>query len=63
MLRCARCRRPLTREPVIVAGAGYGSVCAAKVGDLLTQLPKRARIVTRRRRASTEPDLFAGVAP
>lgn len=48
--RCARCRRPI-REPVVVEGKGYGKVCAAKVGDLLTQPALSKAATTSRRRA------------
>lgn len=50
MTYCARCRRPLTREPVIVAGKGYGTTCATKVGgDLLAPKPRAAGARPRRR--------------
>lgn len=64
ILRCARCRRALKREPVIVEGKGYGAVCAAKVGDLLTQIARNPNIQRRRRRDDgRQPALFAEVAP
>jgi hypothetical protein len=60
---CARCHRPLTREPVVVQGHGYGPTCAAKVGDLLTQLVRKG--VTQRKprksRSDQQPELFGEV--
>lgn len=50
---CARCRRPMNREPVIVAGRGYGPVCASKLesGDLLAPAPRAARTTRGMRQA------------
>lgn len=47
-LQCARCHRKV-REPIVVAGLGYGKTCAALVGDLLTQPVKRGAGPGRRR--------------
>lgn len=57
-LRCTRCNRKLTREPV----NGMGPVCARA---MLGAKPKRIRIADQRRRASDErqPDLFGEVRP
>jgi hypothetical protein len=64
MTECARCKRVLTREPVIVNGKGYGSSCARKVQDPDLLTPVRKRVTTgapRRRKASAkQPDLFQG---
>lgn len=68
MLRCARCLRPLLREPVIVNGQGYGPACSLKVaqpGDLFTASKgrtKRAVTVGRKRRQQSHPDLFGASA-
>lgn len=55
---CARCRRPLTREPIVIGGHGFGPRCAQMVGDLLTQLVRKS-VVTRkpRRRSGAERQL------
>jgi hypothetical protein len=54
---CARCHRPLTRPPVVVAGHGYGPSCAAKVGDLLTQLVRSGMKPRTPRRRKNEKQL------
>lgn len=46
MTSCARCRRTLTREPVVVAGQGYGRVCGAKVAGTLLQLRDVQAVLT-----------------
>ena len=62
VIACARCRRPLTRAPVVIAGRGYGAHCAALVGgDLLAQKPQRVQVIPRtprRRRNERQLDLL-----
>lgn len=55
-MRCARCRRTLTREPIVIEGRGYGEVCAGKVrpADLLTQRKRRAGAGPRRKQPQDE---------
>jgi hypothetical protein len=61
---CARCRRPLSKEPVIVDGKGYGAACAAKVStpDLLSVKTPRKPRKKRSRRERAYPDLFQEAA-
>jgi hypothetical protein len=56
-MACARCKRPLSGEPVVVDGKGYGPRCAALVGDLLVQPQRRAITTPTRRRARNERQL------
>lgn len=56
-MQCARCRRKLFREPVIVEGQKLGPTCAAKVGDLLTQPAERKPARARRARRGDERQL------
>ena len=62
---CARCRRALRSEPVVVAGQGYGPRCAAMVGDLFT-VPARKVTGSRKPRHQADarqPELFGEVRP
>ena len=59
---CARCKRALSREPIVVGGHGYGPRCAAMVGDLATPLVgKRVRVIPstpRQRKNERQMDLL-----
>lgn len=58
-MNCARCRRPLSRAPIVVDGRGFGPRCAALVGDLLTRpVPRIATRRPMRRRNDKQPGLF-----
>lgn len=52
-MSCTRCHRPITKV-VVVDGKGYGTGCAAKVGDLLVQPAQRAKTTKRRRARKNE---------
>jgi hypothetical protein len=58
---CTRCRRPLTRPPVIVNGRGYGSRCADLVqfSDLLTPAPRETARKPRRKGETRQMQLEA----
>lgn len=51
---CARCHRPLRRDPIVIDGRGYGPVCAANVGDLFAPV-RSSPIYTRAPRRRADP--------
>lgn len=51
---CARCHRPLSRDPIVIDGRGYGPVCAGLLGYLFA--PARgAPILSRSRPRKADP--------
>jgi len=51
---CARCHRPLHRDPIVIDGRGYGPMCAGLLGYLFA--PARSvPIVSRPRRRRADP--------
>lgn len=57
---CARCHRPLHRDPIVIDGRGYGPTCAGLMGYLFA--PARATPtaprVPRRRADPRQSGLF-----
>lgn len=51
---CARCRRPLRRDPIVIDGRGYGPACAGLL-DYLFAPARSAPIVSRVRARHTDP--------
>lgn len=65
-LICARCRRRLFRDPIMVAGMPLGPKCAATVAGAASELQRRPGRIERRvadREAAfnaAQLDIFAG---
>lgn len=57
---CARCHRPMRRDPIVIDGRGYGPTCAGLLGYLFA--PARSTPTTsrapRRRADPRQPNLF-----
>lgn len=61
---CARCKRSLRSEPIVIAGNGYGPRCAAIVGNDLFTAPVRKVKRTRTPRCKADArqcGLFTGL--